>query len=128
MKKLLSVITLLVLLAGSAFAENFISYGWFKNDDLGEYYVCIDIDAREPYDAYKEQLLYFIDLQKRGFSKVEVHWYKLPEDCKLWAATISKVHNVYCIVEEYENYNIISHVCSDDTVIEYVCYKNKEEK
>ena len=127
MKNLLSVITLLVLV-GSAFAENFISYGWFKNDDFGEYYVCIDIDAREPYDAYKEQLLYFIDLQKRGFSKVEVSWYKLPEDCKSWAATISKVNNVYCIVEEYENYSIISHVCSDDTVIEYVCYKNKEEK
>ena len=128
MKKSFITITLLFALVGSAFAENFASYGWFENDEVGEYYVYMDIDAREPYDAYKEQLLYFIDLQKRGFSKVDVHWYKLPEDCKSWAATISKAHKVYCIVEEYENYDIISHVCNDETVIEYVCYKNKEEK
>ena len=125
MKKLFITITLLFSLVCSAFAENFVSFGWFENDEVGEYSVSIDIDAREPYDAEKEQLLYFIDLQKRGFSKVEVHWYKLPEDCKSWAASISKTHKVYCIVEEYENYDIISHVCGDGTVIEYDCYKNK---
>ena len=127
MKKLLSVITLLVLLVGSAFAENFVNYGWFKNDDVGEYSVYIDIDDREPYEVYTEQLLYFIDLQRR-YDKVEVHWYKMPEDCSCWAAKISRTHKVYCIVEVYENYNIISHVCNDETIIEYVCYKNKEEK
>ena len=128
MKRFIITITLLVLLVGSAFADNFVSFGWFENDELGEYHISIDIDAREPYDAEKEQLLYFIDLQKRGFSKVEVYWYKIPEDYESWAASISKVHKVYCIVEEYENYNIISHVCGDGTVIEYFCYKNNEEK
>lgn len=128
MKRFIITITLLVALVCSAFAENFVILGWFENDEVGKYSVIIDIDAREPYDAEKEQLLYFIDLQKRGFSKVEVHWYKLPEDCESWAASISKAYKVYCIIEEYENYNIISHVCGDGTVIEYICFTNKGEE
>lgn len=126
MKKLFVTITLLLALVGSVFAEEFVLCGQFINDDEGEYLLFIDIDAREPYDAEKEQLSFFIDLQNSGFSKVEVHSYKITEDCKSWAASMSKEHRVYCTFEVHENYNIISHVCGDGTVIEYIGFTNKE--
>ena len=129
MKKLFVTITLLAALVGSAFAEEFVFCGNFINDDESKYLLFIDIDAREPYDLEKEQLSFFIDLQKRGFSKVEVHSYKMTEDCESWAASMSREHRVYCTFELYENNNrIISHVCGDGTVIEYICYENNEEK
>ena len=126
MKKLFVTITLLVALVGSVFAEEFVLCGQFINDDGGEYLLFIDIDAREPYDAEKEQLSFFIDLQNSGFSKVEVHSYKMTEDCESWAASMSKEHRVYCTFEVHENYNIISHVCGDGTVIEYIGFTNKD--
>ena len=128
MKKLFVTITLLFALVGSVFAEEFVLCGQFINDDEGEYLLFIDIDAREPYDAEKEQLSFFIDLQNSGFSKVEVHSYKMTEDCESWAASMSKEHRVYCTFEVHENYNIISHVCGDGTVIEYIGLTNKEEE
>lgn len=128
MKKLLSVITLLAALVGSAFAEEFVLCGQFINDDEGEYLLFIDIDAREPYDAEKEQLSFFIELQNSGFSKVEVHSYKMTEDCESWAASMSKEHRVYGTFEVHKNYNIIRHVCGDGTVIEYIGFTNKEEE
>lgn len=128
MKKLFVTITLLLVLIGSAFAEEFVLCGQFINDDEGEYLLFIDIDAREPYDAEKEQLSFFIDLQNSGFSKVEVHSYKMTEDCESWAASMSKEHRVYCTFEVHKNYNIIRHVCGDGTVIEYIGFTNKEEK
>ena len=128
MKRFIITITLLAALVGSAFAEEFVLCGQFI-DDEDEYFLFIDIDAREPYDAEKEQLSFFIDLQNNsGFSKVEVHSYKMTEDCESWAASMSKEHRVYCTFEVHKNYNIISHVCGDGTVIEYICYKNNEEK
>ena len=123
MKRFIITITLLVALVGSAFAEEFVHCGHFINDDGSKYVLLIDIDAREPYDVEKEQLSFFIDLQNRGFSKVEVHSYKITEDCESWAASMSKEHRVYCTLELHENnYNIISHVCGDGTVIEYICF------
>ena len=127
MKKLFVTIALLLALVGSAFAEEFVLCGQFIEDDgEGEYLLFIDIDAREPYDAEKEQLSFFIDLQNRGFSKVEVHSYKMAEDCESWAASMSKEHRVYSTLEFHKNYNIISHVCGDGTVIEYIGFTNKE--
>ena len=128
MKRFIITITLLVALVGSAFAEEFVLCGQFINDDEGEYLLFIDIDAREPYDAEKEQLSFFIDFQNRGFSKVEVHSYKMTEDCKSWAASMSREHRVYCTFEVHEKYNIIRHVCGDGTVIEYIGFTNKGEE
>ena len=128
MKRFIITITLLVALVGSAFAEEFVLCGQFINDDESKYLLFIDIDAREPYDAEKEQLSFFIDLQNSGFSKVEVHSYKMTEDCESWAASMSREHRVYCTFELHEKYRIISHVCGDGTVIEYICYENKGEE
>lgn len=127
MKRFIITIILLAALVGSAFAEEFVLCGQFiDDDDEGEYLLFIDIDAREPYDAEKEQLSFFIELQNSGFSKVEVHSYKMTEDCESWAASMSKEHRVYGTFEVHKNYNIISHVCGDGTVIEYIGFTNKE--
>lgn len=131
MKKLLSVITLLLVLVGSTFAEkaNLIKYGTFTNKDAGEYTVYMDIDAREPFDVRNEKLWTIISLEADDeFRYVEVHWYKVPEDCNWWCISISKDYNIYCTIEEYNDHVSIDRVCGDGTIVEYICYKNKEEE
>lgn len=129
MKKLLSVITLLVLLVGSAFAWNFKEYGKFENEKAGKYTVLIDLEATEPFDIEKESIKHFIFLQQQGYSFVEVRWWsEYSGDVTPWCIYISEKHKFYCTLETYEDFDIEERVCSDGTVIEYVCYKNKEEK
>ena len=131
MKKLFVTITLLLALAGSAFAEkaNLIKYGTFTNKDAGEYTVYMDIDAREPFDVKNEKLWTIISLEANdNFRYVEVHWYKVPEDCNWWCIEMKKYYNVYTTIEDYNDHILIDRVCGDGTIVEYVCYKNKEEK
>ena len=131
MKKLFITITLLLALVGSAFAEktNLIEYGTFENEKTGEYTVYLDIDARKPFDVKNEKLWTIISLEANDdFRYVEVHWYKVPEDCNWWCIAISKDYNIYCTIEEYNDHVSIDRVCGDGTIVEYICYKNKEEK
>ena len=131
MKKLFVTITLLLALVGSAFAEkaNLIKYGTFTNEEQGEYTVYIDIDAREPFDAKKEKLWTIISLEADDrYEYVGVYWVKISEDCNWWCISISKDYNIYCTIEEYNDHVRIDRVCGDGTIVEYICYKNKEEK
>ena len=126
MKKLFVTITLLLALVGSAFAQNFVSYGWFKNEKAGAYELLIDIDAREPYDIKEESLLHFLYLQSQdAYSRVSVCWMDPPDEENWWSIEISKKHNVYRTLEIYEEYDIEEFVCNDGSIIQYVCYKNK---
>lgn len=131
MKRFIITITLLAALVGSAFAEkaNLIKYGTFKNEKAGEYTVYMDIDAREPFDVKNEKLWTIISLEANdGIRYVEVHLYKVPEDCNWWCISICKDYNIYCTIEEYNDHVLIDRVCGDGTIVEYICYKNKEEK
>lgn len=128
MKRLFVTITLLFALVCSAFAEkaNLIKYGTFTNKGAGEYTVYMDIDAREPFDVKNEKLWTIISLEANDdFRYVEVHWYKVPEDCNWWCISISKDYNIYCTLEEYNDHVSIDRVCGDGTIVEYICYKNK---
>ena len=129
MKKLLSVITLLVLLVGSAFDWNFKEYGKFKNEKSGEYTVLIDLEATEPFDIEKENIkhLLFLQLQER-YSYVDVRWYEPSGDETPWCIAISEKHKFYCTLEIYEDFDIEERVYSDGSIIQYFCIKNNEEK
>ena len=128
MKRFIITITLLVLLVGSAFACNFKEYGKFKNEKAGEYTVLIDFEATEPFELEKESIEHFIFLQQQEeYSFVEVRWcdhYSVTP----WSIYISEKHKFYCTLETYEDFDIEERVCSDGSIIQYVCYKNKEEK
>ena len=124
MKKLFVTITLLFALVGSAFAQNFVSYGWFENEKAGAYEILIDIDAREPFDIEKESIKHFLFLQQ-VYSRVSVCWMNPPDEENWWSIVISKKHNVYRTLEVYEKYDIEEFVCNDGSIIQYVCYKNK---
>ena len=131
MKRFIITITLLAALVGSAFAEkdNLIKYGTFTNKNAGEYTVYMDIDAREPFDVKNEKLWTIISLEANDdFRCVKVHLYKVPEDCNWWCINMCKNYNVYCTIEDYNDYILIDRVCGDGTIVEYTCYKNKEEE
>ena len=130
MKKLLSVITLLVLLVGSASAWNFKEYGKFENEKAGKYTVLIDLEATEPFDIEKENIKHLLFLQQQEeYIFVEVRWYQPTDDVTPWCIAISEKHKFYCTLEIYDNHAIEERVCSDGSVIEYICYNkiNEEE-
>ena len=128
MKKLLSVLTLLVLLVGSVFANDWVRYGAFKNEKAGSYLVYFDYDATEPFELEKESIEYFLWLQQ-NYKKVEVHLFsgELAQKENWWCLAGTK-HNCYATLEEYENYVMEDHVNKDGTITQYICYKNKEEE
>lgn len=128
MKKLLSVILLLVLLVGSAFATDWVRHGSFKNDKAGAYVVLFDYDATEPFELEKENIEYFLCLQQ-NYEKVEVHLFssELAQKENWWCLTGAK-HNCYATLEIYEDYVMEDHVNKDGTITQYICYKNKEEE
>lgn len=128
MKRFIITITLLVALVGSAFAWNFKEYGKFKNEKAGEYTVLIDLEATEPYELEKEDIKFLLYLQNlEVYSSVKVFYYN-PTGEGFWCKTISEKHKFYCTLEIYEDYDCVYHVCDDGWVVEYCCFKNKEEK
>ena len=120
MKKLLSVITLLLALVGSAFAENFIKYETFE-DDIGHITVYIDTDAIEPYNAEEESIEHLLYLQSKH-DDVLLFWVVTPEDYDYarLSMEISKKHKTYRTLILTENYELEYCVCYDGTVIEYM--------
>lgn len=126
MKKLFVTITLLFALVCSAFAQNFVSYGWFENEEAGAYELLIDIDAREPFDIEKESIKHFLFLQQQEeYQFVKVRWYEPSDDVIPWCIHMSEKHNIYRTLEIYEDYDYEERVCSDGSIIQYFCYKNK---
>lgn len=118
MKKLLSIITLLVLLVGSAFAENLIEYGSQEIDDGIIMYTFIDIDAREPYNAEEESIEHLLCLQQ-SCDNVVFKWEVIPENCPRICIDISKENKVYRTIRICGRVVFEYCVCYDGTVIEY---------
>ena len=130
MKKLFVTITLLFALVCSAFAWNFKEYGTFENEKAGIYTVLIDLEATEPFDIEKESIKHLLFLQQQEeYSFVEVRWYRPTDDVTPWCIAISEEHKFYCTLEMYDDYDIEERVCSDGSVIRYICYDkiNEEE-
>ena len=127
MKKLLSVITLLVLLVGSAFAENLIEYGSQEIDDGIIMYTLIDIDAREPYNAEEESIEYLLYLQQ-NYDNVVFKWEVevTPENCPRICIDISKENKVYRTIRFCGSCVFEYLVCYDGTVIKYFYTRRNE--
>lgn len=119
MKKLLSVITLLVLLVGSAFAENFIKYASYEIDKGKILYTYIDLDAKEPYNAEEESIEHLLCLQSK-FDNVVFNWLVTPENIPGICMEISKKHKIYHTLRVMENCAFEYFVCYDGTVIKYM--------
>ena len=119
MKKLLSVITLLVLLVGSAFAENLIKYGSHKDDDGRTTYAFIDLDAREPYNAEEESIEHLLYLQQ-NCDNVVFKWVVTPENYTRLCIDISKENKVYRTIKVCGGAVFEYLVCYDETVIMYM--------
>lgn len=126
MKKLLSVITLLLALVGSAFAENFIKYETFE-DDIGHITVYIDTDAIEPYNAEEESIEHLLYLQSK-YGDVFFDWIVTPEDYDYarLSMEISKKHKTYRTLIFTEYHELEYFVCYDGTVIKYM-YTRRDE-
>ena len=126
MKRILSVITLLIFLVSSVFATDWVRYGIFENEEVGTCVVSFDYDATEPFELENESIEYFLYLQ-RGYEKVEVYWY---ENVDSWWCNKGVEHNCYATLEMYEDYRVEYHVNSDGSVTEYVFsgFKNPENE
>lgn len=125
MKKLLSVITLLVLLVGSAFAENFIKYASYEVDNGKILYTYIDLDAREPYNPEEESIYHLLLLQSK-FDNVKFDWVVTPENIPGICMEISKKHKIYHAIRVMENIAFEYFVCYDGTVIRYMYTRRNE--
>ncbi len=119
MKKLLSVITLLVLLVGSAFAENFIKYASYEIDKGKTLYTYVDIDAREPYNQEEVSIDHILFLQSK-YDDVKFDLLVTPENIPGICMEISKKHRIYHTLRVMENCTFEYLVCYDGTVIRYM--------
>ena len=121
MKKLFVTITLLLVLVGSAFAENFKKYKTFE-DDIGHITVYIDTDAREPYELGDEGcILHLLNLESK-YDDVLFFWLDTPEyyDYARLSIEISKKHKTYRTLILTGKYGLEYRVCCDGTVIKYM--------
>ena len=128
MKKILSMVTLLVLLVGSVFAVDWVRYGDFKNEKAGAYLVYFDFDATEPFELEKESIEHFLWLQK-NYKKVKVHLFsgELAQKENWWCLTGTK-YNCFSTLEIYEDYAMEDHVNKDGTITQYTYWINEEEE
>ena len=130
MKKILSMVTLLVLLVGSVFAFDWVRYGDFKNEKAGTYLVYFDYDATEPFELEKESIELFLWFQK-NYKKVEVHLFsgELAQKENWWCLTGTK-YNCFSTLEIYEDYAMAMeyHVNKDGTITQYTYWINEEEE
>src|SRR5574344_478926 len=114
MKKLLSIITLLVLLVGSAFATNWKKYGTYKDECGDAYEVYFDYDATEPFELEKEDIRYLRNLS--FYYNVSIGWLKYYDDQPY--AKGAK-HNCYSTFVLYGDVAYEYHVNKDGTITEY---------
>src|SRR5574344_905229 len=119
MKKLFVTITLLVLLVGSAFADNFIKYASYEIDNGKILYTYVDIDAREPYNPEEEIISYLLLIQS-NYDEVKFDWAVTPENIPGICIEMSKKHKIYHTIRVMENCVFEYFVCYDGTVIRYM--------
>ena len=116
MKKILSVITLLVLLVSSVFATNWVKI-FTDEDEAGTYDVYLDFDVRDPFYIKCESIEYFLNLQDL-YEEVEVCLVE-DEDFKPML-DFAFENNYYAVRIEHEDYCADIHINIDGTVIMYI--------
>lgn len=130
MKRILSVITLLVLLVSSAFATNWVKI--FTSEDEA-YNLYLDFDAREPFYIKCESIEYFLNLQDL-YEEVEVCLVedKDKDENEDWQCMLDFAfeNNYYAMRMDYEDYCADIHINIDGTAIMYIYsgFKNLTEE
>ena len=120
MKRILSVITLLVLLVSSVFAVDLVKYETYitcENESMETINVYFDYDATEPFDIKNESIKHFLFLQD-VYGDVEVCLENMED---WWPGLCSKAveHNCYDIFMECGYSCTDAHINSDGTVTVY---------
>ena len=110
---------LLVLLVGSAFAENFIKYASYEVDKGKTLYTYVDIDAREPYNPEKGSIDHILFLQSK-YDDVKFDLLVTPENIPGICIEMSKKHRIYHTLRVMEECVFEYLVCYDGTVIRYM--------
>ena len=121
MKRILSVITLLVLLVSSVFAVDLVKYATYETESMGTVDVYFDYEATEPFDIKNESIEYFLFLQD-NYEDVYVCLENMED---WWPGLCSKAveHNCYVIIMECEDGCADTHINSDGTVTVYTYLK-----
>ena len=119
MKKILSIVVLLVLLVGSVFAADWKEYKTDK-DEIGEYKVYFDFDATEPFELEKEDIRYIMNLLLY-YSDVTITWSKYYDD-EIYSKGVQ--HNFYSTLLLYEDRAVEYHVNNDGTCTMYYYFHN----
>lgn len=119
MKRILSVITLLVMLVSSVFATNWVKV--FTNEDEA-YDLYLDLDAREPFYIKTESIEYFLLLQDL-YEEVEVIFVKKEEmeedEGFQYILDFAFENDCYAMRMEYEDYCSDIHINIDGSVTMY---------
>ena len=119
MKRLFTIITLLVLLVGSVFAVDWKEYKTDK-DEIGEYKVYFDFDATEPFELEKEDIRYIMNLLLY-YSDVTITWSTYYDD-EIYSEGAK--HNFYSTLLLYEDRAVEYHVNKDGTCTMYYYFHN----
>ena len=117
MKRILSVITLLVLLVSSVFAVDLVKYNTYETERLGTIIVYFDYDATEPFDIKNESIKHFLFLQDI-YGDVEVCLENM-EDWWPWLCSEAIENNCYNIFMECRNGCADTYINKDGTVTVY---------
>lgn len=121
-RKGLLILLLSLLLASSAFSKEYTwgadwkRYGVYESEAAGLYEVYFDQNATEPFDLEKENIKYFLYLQK-NYKNVEVHLYNM--ESSWWCAKGVELE-CYATREVHRKCTYEWHVNNDGTVIEYL--------
>ena len=121
MKRILSVIALLVLLVSSVFAVDLVKYATYETERLGTIDVYFDYDATKPFDIKDESMEYFLFLQD-NYEDVYVCLENMED---WWPGLCSKAveNNCYVIIMECGYGCADAHINSDGTVTVYTFLK-----
>lgn len=120
MKKIITIITLLVLLVGSMFATDWKSVGTYENETAGVYEVLYDVDATNPHE---DEDLSYLKYLKNHYKKVVVTVFEADGTEKSWFVYNVFHNKSFSTLEVYVDYVIEDHVNKDGSVTEYVCYR-----
>ena len=129
MKRILSVITLLVLLVSSAFAADWVKVLTSENKEMETYNLYLDFDAREPFYIKCESIEYFLNL-KDLYEEVEVCLVEDEDEDWQCMLDFAFENNYYSMRMEYEDYCADIHINIDGTAIMYIYsgFKNLENE
>lgn len=128
MKKILSVITLFLVLVSSVFATNWVKVLTSEDEAYNLY---LDFDAREPFYIKCESIEYFLLLQDL-YEEVEVCLVEVENEDEDWQCMLDFAfeNNYYAMRMEYEDYCVDIHINIDGTFTMYIFsgFKNPENE